>query len=295
MSDSAKVTIRLFRFDPGSDEVPRYTTHVVPRTRGMRVLDALTHIYESSLESDVAFRWFCGTKKCGECAVTVNGVPMLSCWEAAADEMTIEPLANFPIIRDLVVDTQPYEEMIIRLQPQLRRANLPTFPEVISHEHMTDVQKLIKCIECNVCTAAVPAPDIGPDGVTWDAHAGAAALVRFSRFVLDIRDETDRRGTASQAGLEYFPLFEDLTGICPQGIDIVGDAIMPARRRLFGQADGKRIAAPASTVFISAPGWSAFVRLSDERKRELIAAGAIVPRRLAGFGEAYALATKVPA
>lgn len=295
MRDVATVKVRLFRFDPERDEAPGYTTHLVPRTRGMRVLDALTHIYETDQDSDVAFRWFCGTKKCGECAMTVNGVPMLSCWEAAADEMTIEPLANFPIIRDLVVDTQPYEQMIIRLQPRLRRTESPAFPEVISHDHMTDVQKLIKCIECNVCTAATPAPSLNPDGVAWDGNAGAAALVRFSRFVLDVRDETDRRGMAVEAGLDRFPLFQDLARICPQGIDILEDAVLPARRRLFGEASGDPVALAASTVFVSAPGWSAFVRLADDRKRELLAAGVLAPRHLAGIDEAYNLNARLPA
>ena len=83
------VKLRLFRFDPSTDEVPYFETHTVPRTPDMRVLDALDHVYQDS-DSSVGYRWFCGTKKCGECAITVNGQPMLACWEPAVEEMTCE-------------------------------------------------------------------------------------------------------------------------------------------------------------------------------------------------------------
>jgi len=94
MTAIQNVSLRLFRFDPASDAGPRYETYSVPGAPHMRVLDALNHVYDE-IGVPLAYRWYCGTKKCGECAVTVNGRPMLGCWEPASPEMTVEPLTNF--------------------------------------------------------------------------------------------------------------------------------------------------------------------------------------------------------
>ncbi len=80
----------------------------MPYQKWMRVLDVLNWIAENEA-TDLAYRWFCGSKMCGTCAVRMNGREVLACWEAAEPVMTIEPLRNLPVIRDLVVDRTPYE------------------------------------------------------------------------------------------------------------------------------------------------------------------------------------------
>jgi succinate dehydrogenase/fumarate reductase iron-sulfur protein len=92
----------------------------------MRVLDALNHIAEHDAP-DLAYRWFCGTKMCGTCAVRMNGREVLACWEAAVSDMTIEPLRNLPVIRDLVVDREPYERRVAAFEPWIERST-PDFP-----------------------------------------------------------------------------------------------------------------------------------------------------------------------
>ena len=72
MTAPSEVTLRLFRFEPGVDEAPRYEVHSVPYSEHMRVLDVLNYVYEE-MGGKLAYRWYCGTKKCGECAITVNG------------------------------------------------------------------------------------------------------------------------------------------------------------------------------------------------------------------------------
>ncbi|MBT5414017.1 MAG: hypothetical protein HOH66_15105 [Rhodospirillaceae bacterium] len=289
MTTPEHVTLRLFRFDPSVDTAPRYETYQVPYSDQMRVLDALNHVYDE-LDVPLAYRWFCGTKKCGECAVTVNGAPQLGCWEPALSEMTVEPLANFPIVRDLAIDTAPYERVIMGLKPYLRRSGRPAFPEVLPEAEMDAANRLYKCIECKVCSGAVPVPDVTAEGVDWQSHAGPAALVRFARFALDPRDETERRALAERAGLGTMPLYADLEGICPQGIDILRDALVPARKKLLGIEDEAPEPVEAVTVFVMARDWSGFVRLAEARKGELEAAGTIAAEDLPGFGTAYRLA-----
>ena len=288
MTTADTIKLRLFRFDPTRDETPAYEEHLIPRTPRMRVLDALNHVYEKS-DVDLGYRWYCGTKKCGECALTVNGRPMLSCWEPAVDEMTCEPLTNFPVIRDLVVDTAPYEQVIMKLKPLMTRHTPPVFPEKIGHAEMDLTNRLSKCIECNVCTAVIPVKTISTEGIDWDGYAGTAALVRFARFALDPRDETDRKTLAETGGLGELPLLPVLNDICPQGIDIVNDALIPARQKLLGADDDSDTIQPMSTAFVMGEKWSAFVKLTDSHKRTLCATGALDPITIAGIKESYQL------
>ncbi len=283
-----EVKLRLFRYDPSVDEVPRYEDFTVPYKPYMRVVDVLNYVYDE-LEIGLAHRWYCGVKRCGECAVTVNGEPLLGCWEPAVEKMTVEPLANFPIIRDLVVDAAPYEQTIMDLQPYLERAHHPEFPEKIGRAEMEQVNRLYKCIECNVCSAAIPVKRISEEGIDWQGYAGPAALVKFARFVLDPRDETDRRDLATRSGLGQFPLFAALEDVCPQGIDIVQEALVPSRRKLLGIDEATIDRTATTTAFVMARQWSAFLRLAEDQKRELQEAGVIKTETIPDLAEAYRL------
>lgn len=289
MTQKGEIKVRLFRYDPGSGEAPRYEGVSVPRRPDMRILDVLNHIYDRDEQSSLAYRWFCGTKKCGECGLMVNGKPMLGCWEPALDEMTLEPLANLPIIRDLVVDTEPYERMLLDLQPIVRRSHPPDFPEKLPHSQMRGAHELLKCIECNVCTATAPVARLGKAGVDWTGYSGPAALVRFARFVLDPRDELDRKPLALKAGLRDFPLYDSLRKICPQGIDIVDDALIPAQKKLFGSSSEVPKTVDLTAPLVVAKSWSAFVRLTRERKQQLVADGTLQARNFPEITEAYSL------
>jgi succinate dehydrogenase/fumarate reductase iron-sulfur protein len=288
MAEPEKITLRLFRYDPSSDEAPRYDVYTVPYKKRMRVLDALDYVYDE-LEQGFAYRWYCGVKKCGDCGISVNGRSMLACWEPAVADMTCEPLTNFPIVRDLVVDASSYERVILDLVPFVQRSKHPRFPEKIGHAEMEAANKLSSCIECNVCSGEVPVKALGIRGIDWDGYAGPAALVRFARFVLDPRDETARANLGERWGLKDFPLYASLRGVCPQGLDIVHDALVPSRRKLYGPGDEHESTIQSTRVFIMAREWSAFVRLTDAQKDGLMERGAIKPRTIPGIPQAFSL------
>src|SRR5438067_874123 len=129
------VVARIFRFDP-AEGTPRFDRFEVPYQKWMRVLDILNFVNEN-LASDVAYRWFCGSKMCGTCAVRMNGREVLACWEAVEPSMTIEPLRNLPVIRDLVVDRSPFERKVASLEPWIERtAPYAGFPEPLLHKEM---------------------------------------------------------------------------------------------------------------------------------------------------------------
>ncbi|MGE0094554.1 MAG: 2Fe-2S iron-sulfur cluster-binding protein [Alphaproteobacteria bacterium] len=280
------LSVRVFRYDPSVDAAPRYEAHEVPRTPDMRVLDALNHVYDQT-GTPLGYRWYCGTKKCGECAISVNGHPVLTCWEAPADGMICEPLANFPIVRDLVVDTAPAEARIVALKLSLSRGQPRPFPEKLDPAAMDATNHLSKCIECHACTAAVPARGLEAEGPALPGGVGPAGLVRFARFALDPREEADRGSTASQAKLDEIGTHGVLSTVCPQGIDIVRDAIVPVRERLFGGRQAVSHSSPSTVPFFMAATWSAFVRLADDRKSALKADGAIEAVDVPGIAEAY--------
>lgn len=288
MNSTRNVTAKIFRYDPSTDKEPRYETYTMPFEQNMRVLDVLDRISKEQHVS-LAYRWFCGVKKCGACGVVVNGKPMLSCWEPAQETMTVEPLTNFPIIRDLVVDTEGYDKVVLSLHPTITRRHGPgEFPEVIGHDKMEPAYRLMSCLECYVCSAATPVKGLSRDGVDWSDSPGAAALVLFAKAALDPRDDLDRKALAEASRVKDMPLYPQFAEICPNGIDILNDAIAPIKKKFWGEAGGTmQTKDDAPAVFVKSDKWSAFVKLPEETKKRLIEDATLKPVQFKEVAEAY--------
>ncbi len=98
--------LKIFRFNPDTDAVPHYQIYSVPWTEGLTLLAAIRQVY-ATVDPSLAFRnYFCGRGLCGGCRVTVDGAAKRSCHVVLASdqEYLVEPLKNYPVIRDLVVD-----------------------------------------------------------------------------------------------------------------------------------------------------------------------------------------------
>lgn len=223
MSTGTHLSAKIFRFDPTTDAAPRYDTVEVPLQPRMRVLDVLEYAVDNC-GLGLAFRHFCGVKRCGMCGVNVNGKPVLACWEEATPSMVIEPLSNMPVIRDLTVDRSAVEAATASLEPVLKRETpYRGFPELLRHGEMLPSYRLMNCIECYVCTAACPALGNG--------FVGPGSLVQLAKVALHPRDELDRSELAAKAGAGD----HDCTScrrceeVCPVGIPIVSGAILPLR------------------------------------------------------------------
>ena len=236
MNPSSKLTtepdtvrLRLYRFDPAVDSAPRYEAYEIPRTPLMRIMDVLDYVHED-LAVDFGYRWLCGTKKCGTCAVSVNGTPKLACWEEAEPEMTIEPLSNMQVIRDLVTSRDAFEATLKTLSPMLvRKEQYPGFPEPLTALQFAPTAHLRDCIQCLACQSVCPVlkqPDSG--------FAGPALLVALSELAQDPRDSGDR----ARLGGEVAQVFKcvscyECERVCPVEIPIVGEAIEPLKRRVY--------------------------------------------------------------
>lgn len=218
-----KCKVKIFRFNPSIDQDPRYETYEVAFEKGDRILDVLIRVKED-LKQDVAFRWSCKNRICGSCSVMVNGKPKLLCWDEAQSEMIIEPLPNFPIIKDLVIDRSEYDARIQNLKPYLEPKEPISIigeisPEtlfILKHKDIEQTLKFQECIECLLCVAVCPTTDGGNA-----KFPGPAALVRLAQYAFDPRDKLSRSDIAFDDHIYDCTKCFSCEKVCPVNIPIV--------------------------------------------------------------------------
>ena len=219
------VSLTVEKYDPSRDSGPRLETYEVPYTKEMRVLEALDHVVEE-LGQSLSYQWFCGVKKCGMCGVMVNGRQTLGCWEPVEPEMLVQPLAGFPVVRDLVIDRSRYFANVQSLEPWLKRKrSYAGFPEAIVASELSAAVDTMHCIECMLCVSACPA--------NGDRFMGPAPMVQLARFALDPRDEADRASSAIVAGgIDHCVGCRQCSHVCPAGIRVFEGAIEGLKRQI---------------------------------------------------------------
>lgn len=215
-----KVSVTVFRYSPEVDKEPRYETYAVPYRPEMFVLDALTYI-RKNLGASLAFRYSCRSRRCGSCAVLVDGIPSLSCKKKIEGDVTVQPLPGFPFIRDLVVDFnsgkgakvrpfQPSEKMVEEL-------------EMLPADSVRNFIDLTKCISCYICLSACPVTK-----ESSDSFVGPEQLLQMARRAHDPRDSADRAREACSGGLYNCTTCSTCEKNCPKGLNPV-DAIIDLR------------------------------------------------------------------
>lgn len=201
----------------------------------MTVIDALDYVRDN-FSSSLAYRWFCGVKKCGLCSVMVDGRPALSCWEPARSGMLVEPLRNFAVVKDLVIDRSKYDEIMLQMKPhEVRREPYPGYPEPIKPGEMLASMSASDCIECLVCMAACPVLSEQDFQGTppFAGFVGPAPLVRLAKYQLDPRDGGDRSEILLMGRIEDCGSCNECSIACPKEIDVLGDAIDGLRNDLI--------------------------------------------------------------
>ena len=206
-----EITVKVYRYEPGSDEGPEYKTYHVPYEEGITVLEALMHINDNI--GPISFRYECRFQSCGACGVMVNDKPVLACKQAAEAEIQVDPLPVFPVIKDLVVDHGSYYKKRAQLRPYIERTRLPAeFPEPISYETDLRYREYVDCIDCFLCQVACPV--LKEKGTRF---IGPALMTYIARFALDPRDELDRVRMALSEGLMECTLCGECEKVCPKG------------------------------------------------------------------------------
>ena len=122
METSRTIVLEVQRFNPETDTEPHFDSFTVPFTDDMTVLQGLQHI-KDQIDGSLTFRWSCRMAICGSCGKMINGVPSLSCHTFLRDlypgPVRIEPLANFPVIRDLAIDQTDFLRKLESVKPYI--------------------------------------------------------------------------------------------------------------------------------------------------------------------------------
>jgi fumarate reductase iron-sulfur subunit len=179
---------RILRYTPGRDEAPAFGAFALSGVEDMSVLEALQTI-KDTLDGSLAFRWSCRMAVCGSCGMMINGAPKLACSTFVRDlppgPVTIEPLNNFPIERDLVISVGDFVKKIESIYPYI----IPKHPKPIEQgpHHQTPAQlaayaSFSDCINCMLCYAACPQFGENPDFI------GPGAMALLQRYNGDSRD-----------------------------------------------------------------------------------------------------------
>ena len=118
-----QIELEVMRYDPERDDAPRFQNYTVPCHKDWAILDALNYVKEQ-LDTTLSYRWSCHMMVCGSCGMMVNGEPSLTCKtfiRDLPDRVRVEPLANFPIEKDLVVVLDDVMEKLQRARPYIIR------------------------------------------------------------------------------------------------------------------------------------------------------------------------------
>jgi succinate dehydrogenase/fumarate reductase iron-sulfur protein len=208
-----KGKVVIFRYNPETDKQPYYETHEYPFEPGMSALDVATYVYEN-IDASFSFGYGCRNSHCGICGAKISGKPGLMCRESATAEMTLEPLDNLPLIRDIMVDWKACEEWHYGLRLFLERLTAPARePESIEREDLERFKIVSRCVACHSCTSVCPA-------FQENRHAfwGPAAFVQLARHAFDPRDDLNREIMAHSAGIYHCTLCGECKKVCPHGI-----------------------------------------------------------------------------
>ena len=183
-----EVQLKIFRYNPEEDKTPYYQTYRVEAGPSDRLLDCLNHIHFEQ-DPTLSFRMSCGHGVCGSDGMRINGICGLACQQLVKNfegEILVEPLPVFRVIKDLVVDLEPFFEQYLSVKPFLiTRSPAPDRERLQPPEVQLSLEGAIRCILCACCTASCPVnQEVGTKG-----YVGPAALVRAFRYLFDSRDE----------------------------------------------------------------------------------------------------------
>ncbi len=225
------IQLEVFRYRPDADG-PGFQTYDVPFHDDWVVLDALNYV-KDYVDGTLSYRWSCRMGVCGSCGMEVNGEPKLTCAAFLRDYLPgpvrVEPLTNFPVERDLVVNMDGFMSKLDSVSPYIvpkdEAGGGPSAEHLQTPAQLDRYKQFSMCINCMLCYAACPV--VG----RVDEFIGPAALALAQRYNLDSRDDGRER--------RYDVMFQDegvwectyvgeCSEVCPKHVDPAG-AIQQAK------------------------------------------------------------------
>jgi succinate dehydrogenase / fumarate reductase iron-sulfur subunit len=228
-------TFRVWRGEAGSGGFVDYATAV---SEGMVVLDAI-HQIQAEQANDLAVRWNCKAGKCGSCSAEIDGKPRLMCMTRLSDlpgdaPVTVEPMRSFPPIRDLVTDVSwnfRQKQQIAEFTP--RAPDAPDGTWRMGQADVDRVQEFRKCIECFLCQDVC---HVLRDHRLHEEFVGPRFLVHAAALEMHPLDVADRvPALRHEHGIGYCNITKCCTKVCPEGIRITDNAIIPLKERVVDE------------------------------------------------------------
>jgi len=215
-------TITIFRFDPAVDKHPHYQEYTIDVEPTDKILDCLNKI-RTEQDPTLVYRASCSHGICGSDAMVINGHIGLACQKLVRDFKTannfvIEPLPLFSVIKDLIVDLNPFFEKHRFVRPYLINDDpVPKTERLQSAGEQKTIEPALRCILCASCTSSCPISRANPD------YLGPAALLRAFRYIHDSRDTATGSRLAqmdNDDGAWGCKTMWWCTDVCPKGIPV---------------------------------------------------------------------------
>lgn len=223
MSESQKtIEIEILRYNPETDQAPRWQSFQVPYAEDMSVLQGVQYI-KDFLDGTLSFRWSCRMAICGSCGMLINGVPHLSCQTFLRDyypaKVRIEALSHFPIERDLVINMEGFIDKLESIRPYIipKEARALSQGEYLqTPAQLAAYEQFSSCINCMLCYAACPQFGLNADFV------GPAAMALLHRYNMDSRDGAAAERmelVAAEEGVFNCTAVGYCSEVCPKQVD----------------------------------------------------------------------------
>jgi len=215
-----EVKLRVFRYNPETDKRPRYENYTLEAGPTDQVLDLLNRV-KWEQDGTLSYRKSCAHGVCGSDAVRINGVNRLACKVLVRDvgsKIKVEPILGMQVIKDLIVDMEPFFESYRSVLPYL----INDEPEPVAERPQTQEQRArfddtTKCILCAACTTSCPS--------FWASgeYVGPAAIVQAHRFIYDSRDRGAQerlQALNDRMGIWRCHDIYNCTDACPREIEV---------------------------------------------------------------------------
>jgi succinate dehydrogenase / fumarate reductase iron-sulfur subunit len=228
-------TFRIWRGQNGDGDFHDYTIEI---SEGMVVLDAV-HRIQAEQANDLAVRWNCKAGKCGSCSAEINGNPRLMCMtrlnSLPLDEpVMLQPMKCFPPVKDLVTDVSwnyRAKKLIKPFRPRLPDAADGTWR--MAQEDVDRVQEFRKCIECFLCQDVC---HVLREHSLHNHFVGPRLLVYSAALEMHPLDNESRlKDLRNDHGIGYCNITKCCTNVCPEGITITDNAIIPLKERVVDE------------------------------------------------------------